>query len=293
MRLTPSSHKGSTRATPSCATCSVQAPAPQYRYWYRPVGSACHPGGVEEADNNAGTGAPAGAGGAPDAGDAAPTAGTATAAAMAAASVSRSARGAACVGNGGEQRVGFLSRTVEKLGSYPAARRVDVDRRKSQGPLGRACFHREKHSAAYRHTGNRTDYGRSARLRRGARRDEEGDDHAKADLDGAASSSLGEGDLQLASISGIAPGYVASATSGRRAARSVRTNPDRLGDRSGRQIDHYLGVMPQLADQLAPGSSRMRSVPDRKASGGHDIGSTAMARRRASGARVSPVKTMT
>ncbi len=54
------------------------------------------------------------------------------------------------------------------------------------------------------------------------------------------------------------------------------------------------GVIPHRPLHEAPGSSRTRSTPERRASGGHDMGSTAIEpRRRLTGSRVSPVNTMT
>ena len=52
--------------------------------------------------------------------------------------------------------------------------------------------------------------------------------------------------------------------------------------------------MPQRPPHVAPGSRRTRSTPERSASGGHDMGSTAIeVRRRLTGSSVSPVNTMT
>ena len=64
------------------------------------------------------------------------------------------------------------------------------------------------------------------------------------------------------------------------------------GGRVGRPDLGQRGVRPQVPVQRAPGRSTVTSVPDRNASGGHVMGSTASPVRRARGARVSPVNTL-
>ena len=62
------------------------------------------------------------------------------------------------------------------------------------------------------------------------------------------------------------------------------------GAREG-AYERVVARIPQAPVQDAPGSSVIRSVPDRNAFGGHVIGSTAIARRFTSGSG-SPVKTI-
>jgi MFS family permease len=69
--------------------------------------------------------------------------------------------------------------------------------------------------------------------------------------------------------------------------------PHRRGRRADRSYVAARGVMPQRPVHDAPGSRATRSVPLRKASGGHVIGSMAIPCRRRSAGRVSPVNAIT